>query len=91
MRIKSGVWYWLAVACGAVGLLFGLGFEGSIQALGVVSDRDFVIAMVLFLLTFFFSRLGDRAEAREKKHRKYIDRRHARPEEPEYRRKKWDA
>ena len=29
MKIKSGVWYWLAVASGAVGLLYGLGLEGS--------------------------------------------------------------
>ena len=25
MKIKSGVWYWLAVASGAVGLLYGMG------------------------------------------------------------------
>lgn len=31
MKIKSGVWYWLAVASGAVGLLYGLGLEGSFQ------------------------------------------------------------
>ena len=31
MRIKSGVWYWLAVASGAVGLLYGMGLEGSFQ------------------------------------------------------------
>ena len=34
MRIKSGVWYWLAVASGAVGMLYALGFAGSIEALG---------------------------------------------------------
>lgn len=33
MRIKSGVWYWLAVASGAVGMLYALGFAGSIEAL----------------------------------------------------------
>lgn len=89
MRIKSGVWYWLAVACGAVGMLYALGFAGSIEALGVISDTDFITAMVLLLLALFFSQLGGHAEARER--RKYIDRNHARTEEPEYRRKKWDA
>ena len=29
MRIKSGVFYWLAVASGAVGMLYALGFAGS--------------------------------------------------------------
>ena len=27
MKIKSGVWYWLAVASGAVGLLYGMGLD----------------------------------------------------------------
>ena len=27
MRIKSGVWYWLAMACFVVGLLYGIGVE----------------------------------------------------------------
>ena len=31
MKIKSGVWYWLAVASGAVGLLYGMGLEQEIQ------------------------------------------------------------
>ena len=30
MKIKSGVWYWLAVASGAVGLLYGMGLELSL-------------------------------------------------------------
>ena len=46
MRIKSGVWYWLAVASGAVGMLFGLGFEGSFEALGVISDTDFILSLI---------------------------------------------
>lgn len=61
MRIKSGVWYWLAVASGAVGMLYALGFAGSIEALGVISDIDFITAMVLLLLALFFARLGDHA------------------------------
>ena len=70
MKIKSGVWYWLAVASGAVGLLYGLGLEGSFQTGGTVSDADFITAMVLILLAVFFARLGFAAEAREKRRRK---------------------
>ena len=70
MRIKSGVWYWLAVASGAVGLLSGMGLEGSFQTGGTVSDGAFITAMVLILLAVFFARLGFAAEAREKRRRK---------------------
>ena len=61
MRIKSGVFYWLAVASGAVGMLYALGFAGSIEAIGVISGTDFITAMVLLLLALFFARLGDHA------------------------------
>lgn len=70
MRIKSGVWYWLAVASGAVGLLYGMGLEGSFQTGGTVSDGAFITAMVLILLAVFFMLLGFAAEAREKRPRK---------------------
>lgn len=70
MRIKSGVWYWLAVASGAVGLLYGMGLEGSFQTGDTVSDGAFITAMVLILLAVFFARLGFSAEAREKRRRK---------------------
>ena len=70
MKIKSGVWYWLAVASGAVGLLYGMGLEGSFQTGGTVSDGTFITAMVLILLAVFFARLGFAAEAREKRHHK---------------------
>ena len=33
MKIKSGVWYWLAMACFVVGLLYGMGVEGTAQTL----------------------------------------------------------
>lgn len=62
MKIKSGVWYWLAVASGAVGLLYGMGLEGSFQTGGTVSDGAFITAMVLILLAVFFARLGFAAE-----------------------------
>ena len=29
MKIKSRVWHWLAVACGSVGLVLGMGAEPS--------------------------------------------------------------
>lgn len=70
MKIKSFVWYWLAMACFVVGLLYGMGLEGSFQTLGTVSDGAFVTAMVLILLAIFFMRLGFAAEAREKRRRK---------------------
>ena len=70
MKIKSGVWYWLAMACFVVGLLYGIGVEGTAQALGTVSDGAFITAMVLILLAIFFMRLGFAAEAREKRRRK---------------------
>ncbi len=70
MKIKSFVWYWLAMACFVVGLLYGMGLEGSFQTGGTVSDGAFITAMVLILLAVFFARLGFAAEAREKRHHK---------------------
>lgn len=70
MKIKSGVWYWLAMACFVVGLLYSMGLEGTCQTGGIVSDGAFITAMVLILLAIFFMRLGFAAEAREKRPRK---------------------
>ncbi len=72
MKIKSFVWYWLAMACFVVGLLYGLGLEGSFQTLGTVSDGAFVTAMVLILLAIFFMRLGFYAADQEKKRSKKV-------------------
>lgn len=74
MKIKSFVWYWLAMACFVVGLLYGLGLEGSFQTLGTVSDGAFVTAMVLILLAVFFARLGFAAHDREKRQSKKVHR-----------------
>lgn len=72
MRIKSGVWYWLAMACFVVGLLYGIGVEGTAQTLGTVSDGAFITAMVLILLAVFFARLGFYAADQEKKRSKKV-------------------
>lgn len=70
MRIKSGVWYWLAMGSFATGLLYSIGLEGTCQAGGIVSDGAFITAMVLILLAIFFMLQGFAAEAREKRPRK---------------------
>ena len=74
MRIKSGVWYWLAMACFVVGLLYGIGVEGTAQTLGTVSDGAFITAMVLILLAIFFMRLGFAAHDREQQERRKMHR-----------------
>ena len=70
MKIKSGVWYWLAMACFVVGLLYSMGLEGTCQTGGTISDGAFITAMVLILLAVFFMLQGFAAEAREKRPRK---------------------
>lgn len=66
MKIKSFVWYWLAMACFVVGLLYGMGLEGSFQTGGTVSDGAFITAMVLILLAVFFARLASTPPIRRK-------------------------
>ena len=74
MKIKSFLWYWLAMACFVVGLLYGMGLEGSFQTGGTVSDADFTTAMVLILLAVFFARLGFAAHDREQQERRKVHR-----------------
>ncbi len=69
MKIKSCVWYWVAMGSFATGLLYGMGLEGTCQTGGTVSDGAFITAVVLILLAIFFMRLGFAAEAREKRRR----------------------
>lgn len=87
MKIKSGVWYRLAVASGAVGLLYGMGMEGSFQTGSTISDGQFATALCLVLAAVLFLRLGFAAQDREQNARRYgrVDRTHARTEEPDYR------
>ena len=49
MKIKSRVWYWLAAGCGCLGLLYGMGIEGSAQTGSSISDSQFVTALCLVL------------------------------------------
>lgn len=93
MKIKSCVWYRLAVASGAVGLLYGMGMEGSFQTGSTISDGQFATALCLVLAAVMFLRLGFAAQDREQNARRYgrIDRTHARTEEPEYRQNRRDA
>lgn len=72
MKIKSGVWYWLAMACFVVGLLYSMGLEGTCQTGGIVSDDAFVTAMVLILLAVFFARRGFAAHDREQQERRKV-------------------
>ena len=69
MKIKSCVWYWVAMGSFATGLLYGMGLQGTCQTGGTVSDGAFITAVVLILLAIFFMRLGFAAEAREKRRR----------------------
>ena len=89
MKIKSGVWYRLAVASGAVGLLYGMGMEGSFQTGSTISDGQFATALCLVLAAVMFLRLGFAAQNARRYGR--IDRTHARTEEPGYRQNRRDA
>lgn len=87
MRIKSGVFYWLAAGSGAASLLYGMGIEGSAQTGSTISDGQFATALCLVLAAVMFLRLGFAAQDREQNARRYgrVYRTHARTEEPEYR------
>lgn len=49
MKIKSTVWQVLAAGSFGAGLLYALGIEGTAQVGGVISDGQFITAMVLIL------------------------------------------
>ena len=90
MRIKSTVWHWLAVACGSVGLVLGMGAEGTAQTGGAINGNTFTTAVILVLLAALFMKLGFLAQDREEREAKgrhgcgKITSNHARnPEYPE--------
>lgn len=93
MKIKSHVWYWLSVASGTVALLYGMGIEGGAQLGAPISDGQFITALCLILAAVLFLRLGFAAQDREQHPSRYgyIDRTHARTEEPYYRQNRRDA
>lgn len=66
MKIKSKVWQWLALACGCVGLLYGLGVEGAVQT-GGDPGGNFTTAVVLMLLAVLFLKLSFLAQDREER------------------------
>lgn len=66
MKIKSGVWHWLAAECGLTGLLVGMGIEGGAQLGGVITDGEVCTAIGLLVAAVVFMRLGFAAQDREK-------------------------
>ena len=67
MKIKSRVWHWLAVACGGVGLVLGMGAEGTAQTGGTLNGNAFTTAVILVLLAALFMKLGFLAQDREER------------------------
>ena len=67
MKIKSRVWHWLAVACGSVGLVLGMGAEGAAQTGGAINGNTFTTAVVLVLLGLLCMKLGFLAQDREER------------------------
>lgn len=65
MRIKSGVWHWLAAGCGLTGLLVGMGIEGGAQLGGVITDGEVCTVIGLLVAAVVFMRLGFAAQDRE--------------------------
>lgn len=72
MRIKSGVWHWLAAGCGLTGLLVGMGIEGGAQLGGVITDGEVCTALGLLAAAVVFMRLGFAAQDREQQQTKKI-------------------
>lgn len=72
MRIKSTVWQVLAAGSFGAGLLYALGIEGTAQVGGVISDGQFVTAMVLILLALFLMRLGFAVQDAEEQARRKV-------------------
>lgn len=70
MKIKSGVWHWLAAGCIAAGLLYGMGIEGGAQLGGVITDGEVCTAIGLLMAAVVFMRLGFAAQDREKQTKK---------------------
>lgn len=72
MRIKAGVWHWLAAGCGLTGLLVGMGIEGGAQLGGVITEGEVCAALGLLAAAGIFMRLGFVAQDREQQRAKKI-------------------
>lgn len=70
MKIKSGVWHWMAAGCGLTGMLVGMGIEGGAQLGGVITDGEFCTAIGLLVAAVVFMRLGFAAQDRENQTKK---------------------
>ena len=70
MRIKSGVWHWMAAGCGLTGMLVGMGIEGGAQLGGVITDGEVCTAIGLLVAAGVFMRLGFAAQDREQQTKK---------------------
>ena len=70
MRIKSGVWHWLAAGCGLTGMLVSMGIEGGAQLGGVITDGEVCTAIGLLVAAVVFMRLGFDAQDREQQTKK---------------------
>ena len=65
MRIKSGVWHWLAAGCGLTGLLVGMGIAGGAPLGGVITDGEVCTAIGLLVAAVVLMRMGFAAQDRE--------------------------
>lgn len=74
MKIKSGVWEWLAAGCGCVGVLYGMGLEGNTQTGQPVTGGQAATALILMLLALMFLRFCLAAKAREAREKRRVHR-----------------
>lgn len=58
MKLKSKVYYWLAVIFGGIGMGAGLGAEGTAQTTGEIPGTLFAVALILILTAVLLMRLG---------------------------------
>lgn len=72
MKIKSTVWQVLAAGSFGAGLLYALGIEGTAQVGGVISDGQFITAMVLILLALFLMRISFAVQDAEEQARRKV-------------------
>lgn len=72
MKIKSTVWQVLAAGSFGAGLLYALGIEGTAQVGGVISDGQFVTAMVLILAALALMRISFAVQDAEEQARRKV-------------------